>query len=96
MGLGVRAGTVVVGTSGVRGALQKAQLALVVVPQDMSDRTRDKVVRLAAASGTPMMEAPSARALGAMVGHDEVQAVGVRDPALARGIRAEQGDELEG
>lgn len=88
LGLGVRAGSVVVGTSGVRGALQKEQLVLVVVAQDLSDRTRDKVVRLAKARGVPLIEAPSARELGAIVGRGEVQAVGVRDPDLARGIRA--------
>lgn len=86
LGLGVRAGTVVVGTSAVRRALQKGQLALVVVPRDASERTHDKVIRLALARGVRMVEASTAQALGAVVGRRDVQAVGVRDRDLARGI----------
>ena len=88
LGFGVRAGTVVVGTSAVRGALQKGRVALVVVPDAPSQRTKDKVVRLAEAKGIRIIRAASARELGAAVGANEVQAVAVRDRDLANGICA--------
>ena len=88
LGFGVKAGTVIIGTAGVRGALQKGRVVLVIVPDNPSERTKDKVVRLAEAKGIPVVRAPSAAALGAAVGADEVQAVAVRDRDLANGICA--------
>lgn len=86
IGFGVRSGAVVVGTGGVRTALQRNELLLVVVPADVSRRTSDKVVRLAEGRGIPVAVAPSAVALGQAVGRDTVQAIGVKDRNLARGI----------
>jgi superfamily II DNA helicase RecQ len=51
--LGVRAGNVVIGVSGVRARLQQGRLAVVVMAADASPRTRDKVERLARARGVP-------------------------------------------
>lgn len=95
LGLGVRAGSVVVGTSGVRSTLQREQAKLVIVPEDASPRTQDKVVRLATARGVPVLQAPSARELGRLVGQEEVQAVAVRDANLASGICTDDGDRTE-
>ena len=86
VGFGVRAGTVVVGTSGVRAALGRGELALVIVAGDRSDRTEEKVVRLARAKGVPLVAAPSASQLGRSVGRGPVQTIGVKDRHLARGI----------
>jgi ribosomal protein L7Ae-like RNA K-turn-binding protein len=85
--LGRRAGSVVVGTSGVRAALQRGELALVMVASDRSARTDDKVLRLATARGIPSIVGPRADDLGRCVGRGSVQAVGVRDAKLAAGIR---------
>jgi len=87
LGLGMRAGAIVVGTGGVRAALKRGQLALVVVAGDHSSRTNDKVLRLATARGVPLVVGPSAEDLGRCVGRASVQAVGVRDADLAAGIR---------
>ena len=98
LGLGLRAGQVVVGTSGVRDALQRGEIRLVIVAQDRSERTDEKVGRLARARGIPLMEGPPAGELGRQLGRDAVQAVGVKDPNLAAGIRgdgAEDHQEVE-
>jgi len=86
LGLGRRAGTVVVGVAGVRARLQADQLACVVLAADAGPRTRDKVERLAVARGVPVLVGPAADRLGAALGSPPVQAVGVSDKALARGL----------
>ncbi|MGH7675230.1 MAG: ribosomal L7Ae/L30e/S12e/Gadd45 family protein [Gemmatimonadales bacterium] len=91
LGLGLRARGVVVGVAGVRARLARRGrdgLACVVLAGDASPRTRDKVERLALALGVPVLRGPHAERLGASLGRTAVQAVGVRDPALARGLVA--------
>jgi ribosomal protein L7Ae-like RNA K-turn-binding protein len=63
-------------------------LACVVLAQDAGQRTIDKVKRLADARKTPVLRGPGAAELGAGLGRPPVQAVGVTDPALARGLIA--------
>ncbi|MBI1966817.1 MAG: ribosomal L7Ae/L30e/S12e/Gadd45 family protein [Gemmatimonadetes bacterium] len=91
LGLGIRARRVVIGVAGVRAKLQAGDLACVVLAADASSRTRDKVERLARARGIPVWRGPAAERLGAGLGRPAVQAVGVRDPALARGLAASFG-----
>lgn len=87
LGLGARAGTVVVGVAGVRAALRRGGVELVVVAADRSARTVEKVERLAAARGVPVVTGPPASDLGVRLGRPPLQAVGVLSAALARGIR---------
>ena len=91
LGLGVRAGNVVIGVAGVRAGLQRGKVACVVLAADASQRTVEKVVRLAEAKRVPVLRGPDANALGAGLGKPPVQAVGVSDPALARGLIADSG-----
>ncbi len=90
LGLGVRGGggRVVIGVAGVRARLQRDGLACVVLAADASPRTRDKVERLARARRVPVLMGPAAERLGAGLGRGgaPVQAVGVADAALARGL----------
>jgi ribosomal protein L7Ae-like RNA K-turn-binding protein len=87
LGLGLRARTVVVGVAGVRARLRGDEsVACVVIAADASARTREKVVRLARARGVRVLRGPTAERLGAGLGRPAVQAVGVRDPALASGL----------
>ena len=88
LGLGVRAGTVVIGVAGVRAGLQRGALACVVLAADASPRTREKVERLARARAVPIVRGPAALALGAGLGRPPVQAAGVADAGLARGLVA--------
>jgi ribosomal protein L7Ae-like RNA K-turn-binding protein len=87
LGLGRRAGGVVIGVDAVRRALQSDQLACVVVASDAGARAMEKVVRLAAGRGVPMVKGPGADEIGARLGKPPVMAVGIRDRALADGIR---------
>jgi ribosomal protein L7Ae-like RNA K-turn-binding protein len=86
LGLGIRAGTVVVGVDAVRRALQAHELRCIVVARDASQRAREKVLRLATALGVPQVEGPGASELGARLGKPPVMIAGVRDAALADGI----------
>jgi ribosomal protein L7Ae-like RNA K-turn-binding protein len=89
LGLGVRAGNVVIGVAGVRAGLQRGKLACVVLAEDAGQRTMEKVTRLAKAKGIPVLRGPAASELGAGLGRPSVQAVGVSDAALVRGLMAE-------
>ncbi len=89
LGLGMRAGSLVVGSTGVRAALRRDELALVILAGDRSRRTEEKVLRLVEARGVAWVEGPSADDLGRALGRSPVQTVGVRDTQLAAGIRAQ-------
>ena len=89
LGLGLRAGNVVVGVAGVRAGLQRGKIACVVLAADASRRTIEKVLRLAEAKHIPVLTGPVANELGAGLGRPPVQAAGVSDPALARGLIAD-------
>ena len=88
LGLGLRAGRVVVGVDAVRAGLQRDAIRCVVMASDASPRARDKVSRLAQARGIPMVGAGKAAALGARLGRPPVMVAGVRDPKLVAGILA--------
>lgn len=88
LGLGARAGNLIVGVDGVRSVLQRGRCRLVVLAADAGLRAMEKVVRLAEARGVPIVHGPDAAALGRQLGRSRVMAVGVLDPALARGISA--------
>jgi ribosomal protein L7Ae-like RNA K-turn-binding protein len=90
LGLGVKAGSVVIGTSGVRAGLQRGEIVLVVLAGDSGPRTGEKVVRLAQARGVPLLMGPPAEELGKQIGRAAVQAVGVRDRQLAAGMSNER------
>jgi len=86
LGLGLRAGSVIVGVEAVRRALQGGECRCLVVATDASQRALEKTVRLATAMGVPRISGPAAAELGARLGKPPVMVVGVRDPALADGI----------
>jgi ribosomal protein L7Ae-like RNA K-turn-binding protein len=86
LGLGYRGGRVTVGVDAVRKDVQAGRCWCVVLADDASPRAVDKVVRLAAARGVPLLAGPGAAAIGAQLGRPPVMAVGVRDRALADGM----------
>ncbi len=86
LGLGLRAGNVVIGVAGVRAGLQRGTVVCVLLAQDAGQRTIEKVARLAEARQIPVLRGPGATELGAGLGKPPVQAVGVTDRALARGL----------
>jgi ribosomal protein L7Ae-like RNA K-turn-binding protein len=86
LGLGARGRLLVIGVAGVRARLQRGKVAVVVLAADVSPRTREKVERLAVARGVPVLKGPTAARIGQRLGRAPVQAVGVEDRALARGL----------
>jgi ribosomal protein L7Ae-like RNA K-turn-binding protein len=86
LGLGMRGGNVIVGVDGLRTALQHDEIQCVVLASDLSERAMEKVGRLALGKGLPVLAGPDAATLGDRLGRPPVQAVGVRDRALADGV----------
>jgi ribosomal protein L7Ae-like RNA K-turn-binding protein len=82
----VRAGTVIVGVDQIRAALQAGMVACVMVAEDASPRAQEKVVRLAAGRGVPLLPGPPAAVIGARLGWPAVMVAGVLDRALAAGL----------
>lgn len=70
----------------VRRAALKGKVKLAVVAPDAARNSLDKVLPLLAARHVRVIEAPSARELGAAVGRASTAAVGVLDAQLARGM----------
>ncbi len=77
----------------MRRAFQQDELVLVVLARDHSARTGEKVTRLAEGRGVVTLIGPLASELGRRVGRHTVQAVGIRDRALARGMLQQEGVE---
>lgn len=88
LGIGMRAGRVVLGTARVRALLQRGTLPLVVLARDASPRTADKVVRLARARRVPILTGPDAEALGRRFGRPAIQVLAVRDQGIAQALTA--------
>lgn len=86
MGLGARAGSVIIGTSGVRDGLRSGKVLLVVLAGDHGRRTEEKVARLARGKGVRIVEGPDSMELGRRLGRKTVQALGLLDPNLASEI----------
>ena len=86
LGLGLRAGSLVVGVEGVRGGLQRDDFWCVVLASNASDRAVEKVVALARAKKTPMVSGPVADEMGLKLGRPPVMVFGVTDRSLAQGI----------
>src|SRR5262245_15400799 len=86
LGLGLRSGKVVLGVDQVRSGLQADRFAWVGVAEDASPRAREKVVRLAAGRGIPLVGGPPAETIGSRLGRPAVMVVGVLDRALAQGL----------
>jgi ribosomal protein L7Ae-like RNA K-turn-binding protein len=93
LGLGLRAGSVVIGVEGVRAGIRRGRCRLVVLARDASPRARQRLERLAAARGVPQVVGPPAAELGAWLGRPPVMAVGVGARELARGLAAVAGDQ---
>jgi ribosomal protein L7Ae-like RNA K-turn-binding protein len=88
LGLGAAGGNVVAGVDGTRAFLKRQKCFAVVMASDASPRALEKVSRLAAATGIPMVAGPSADRIGQRLGRPPVMVVGVKDRALAAGILA--------
>ena len=87
VGLGARGRLIVIGVEQTKIAAQKGSLQMVLVAQDVSRHSLEKVVPVLRARRIEMVEWPSAAELGGAVGRDTTATIGIVDQALARGIR---------
>ena len=83
----MRARTVAVGVEGVRKAVQRGDVRLVVIASDVSDNSRDKIVPLLLARRVTLLVGPDTISLGAAVGKSAVAAIGILDRNLAEGVQ---------
>jgi ribosomal protein L7Ae-like RNA K-turn-binding protein len=91
LGLGLRGRLAVAGVDRVREAAHRGRLRVAVVAADASPNSRAKVDALLAAKGVPVIEVPTAAALGMVTGRDATAVIGVVDAQLAKGILALDG-----
>ncbi len=75
-----------IGVDQVRQGLLHDRFACLVVAADASPRAQEKVVRLAAGRGVPLVGGPAAATIGGRLNRPAVMVVGVVDRALARGL----------
>lgn len=87
LGLGMRAGHLVIGVDGVRKALQRDEVRCLVLASDASPRATAKTLALAQAKRVAIVQGPAADTIGLKLGRPPVMAVGVRDRDLAKGIQ---------
>lgn len=87
VGLGIRARNAVVGVEQVRMAARKKRLWLAIVAPDASPNSLKKLLPLLEAIGVRVVQGPGAVALGGAAGKNSTAAVGITDPALAKGLR---------
>lgn len=87
IGLGLRGRNAVVGVEQVRVAARRGRLALAIVAPDASPNSQKKLLPLLKATGVGVLRGPGAAALGSAAGRESTAAIGITDPALARGLR---------
>jgi ribosomal protein L7Ae-like RNA K-turn-binding protein len=83
LGLAARGGAVVPGTERVREAVRGKGTLLVLLATDASENSRDKLMPLLTARGTPHAVAFTRAQLGWAVGRSPLGAVAITDAGLA-------------
>ncbi|HEU5210243.1 MAG TPA: ribosomal L7Ae/L30e/S12e/Gadd45 family protein [Longimicrobiales bacterium] len=84
LGLAARAGAVLSGTERVREAARAGALHFVLVADDISANTRDKLIPLLTSRSVPHREVATRAVLGGAVGRPPASALGITDAGLAR------------
>ncbi len=88
LGLGARARRLAIGVDATREALRRGVAEAVVLPEDASERARERLAPLAMHRAVAVLVGPDARKLGEVLGHPPVHGVAVLDRQLARGLKA--------
>lgn len=84
LGLAARAGAVLSGTERVREAVRAGTVRLVLVADDISATTRDKLIPLLTSRSVPHREIATRAELGGAVGRPPASALGITDAGFAR------------
>ena len=85
-GLGIRGRLAIAGVEQVRDAARRGRIKLALVASDASQNSLDKIERLLAAKGVPVIDAFSTSELGDVTGREALAVIGVTDAGLARGM----------
>jgi len=93
LGLAARAGAVLSGTERVREAARSGALQFVLVADDISANTRDKLIPLLTSKSVPYREMATRAVLGDAVGRAPASALGITDAGLARKVEQLLGQE---
>lgn len=104
LGLALRAGHLALGDRSSADALRHRGAHLVILASDAGEAIRRKMERLAADTGTPIVESVSKSELGNLLGRVTCSVAVVKDRGLARQLlanlpgserRVDRGDRLE-
>jgi len=87
LGIAQKAGRLVSGFDAVHRAVDRGRAKLVLVSQDASVKTVERVRQIADARQVPMISWGSMRALGEAIGRPDRAVVAVLDPQLAEAVQ---------
>lgn len=98
LGIARRSGNIILGTDGVIGSLSRKKLALVIVTEDSSASTKDKLDKKCHFYQVPMIVKYQASELSQAIGVKGIHVIGVTNQGLASGFMKalERGDLYEG
>lgn len=86
IGLAFKAGRAVSGLDAVEQSLRKGKSCLVIISNDLTDNSRDKVVSACAAARVPWMVLGDRYELGACIGKEYRVAVSINDSGFAKAL----------
>jgi len=88
IGLAMRAGRLVLGTTAVREAAKHGKLSGAVIATDATDNARARVLPLLSACNVQVVKCGSVRQLGQAVGKERLAIIGVTDAGFADRLMA--------
>jgi ribosomal protein L7Ae-like RNA K-turn-binding protein len=88
LGLASRARSVLIGSRETRAGLRRGEVRLVLLATDGSVRDRERMLRVTAEAGVPVVSWGTREELGWGVGAGPVAVMGLTDPALAGEVAA--------
>lgn len=87
LGLAQRAGRLVSGFDAVRRAVDRGRAKLIVISQDASAGTAERIRRIADARGVPCVTWADMRSLGEAIGRPDRAVVAIVDAQMAEAVR---------
>ena len=89
VGLAMRAGRLVLGTTAVREAARHGKLSGALIATDATANARNRLLPLLDAMDVPVASCATTRKLGLAVGKERLAVVGITDVGFARRIMAD-------
>ncbi len=83
LGMACRAGRLIFGSDAVERGMRSGEVVLAILAEDAGPNTKDKIGRLSAFYGIPLIAAGDRQTLGHWTGRDARVAVGVVDEGFA-------------